>query len=1195
MEKKRTIKSLLLVLMAAIMSLSASAYNFNFDFMVDGLCYNINSDGTSVTVTYQGTGEYGYGYANLSGTLNIPSTVAYDSVSYSVSSIGEYAFSNCTGLTSVDIPNSVADIGQSAFWGCTGLTSVNIPNSVAVIGQSAFSGCIGLTSVDIPNSVTTISRGLFYDCISLTSVNIPNSVTSIGISAFSSCRSLTSVDIPGSVTSIGSEAFNNCFGLTSLSISNLVTSIGDAAFTGCRGLKSIVVESGNPNYDSRDNCNALIETATNTLLAGCKNTVIPNSVTSIGKWAFCLCTGLTSVTIPNSVTSIEKGAFYGCTSLTSVNIPSSVTSIGEQAFEDCTKLTSVSISDLAAWCDIDFSGAKSNPLSFAHSLYLNGSLITELSIPSTVSTLKGYTFSGGNFTSLVVHNSVTEINNTAFYNCTNMTTVTIDNNSIVSKDNHNNSMDYPIKDMFGSQVQHYFIGDNVKSIGNYAFQKCTSLVSVTTGNSVESIGEYAFNGCSALTAVNFGNKVTNIKQQSFRDCSSLTSLDFPSSLEVIGSCAFLGCVGLTTVNIPSSVTSISTENPFYGCSGLESIVVESGNPNFDSRDNCNAIIRISNNELVAGCKNTVIPHSVSYIGSYAFCGCKGLTSVVIPHSVKQIFHGAFWDCEFTSVTLHNNLYTDEYYPVTENFVSDKWDTLTIVGNGVWDDQQVKNTGNIKYFNIGSGITSLSINCSPQLPVQVINSYAETPPVVDVNEWIVQYHLFSSFNSALHVPASSGEAYSADSFWGQFTNIIPDLTDKVTLDRTSASLAQGRTLKLNVTEMPAGGEVIWGTTNPSVATVENNGTVTATGDGGCYIFASLASNPAVYASCYININQAETFYAYNGYLKFQVIDDEKHEAALVGYKEAISANGSYWGIQFPADEPVVVPSVVTHNGVEYTVTEIDNNALYLLGSFSNPDRYDEFWPTIILPETIRRLGKHSLWTNPMYGYTRVNLPLSLKEMDDECLLTCTLGGQYTIPENVNRIGNNVFQGPGLEVLTFKNHDFELKGNMFDLNNIDVLCLWGENLSIASGTFNGTSSNETTTINRVVFGVNPFSIASNAFGENTEIGKIAVYSPVPYDLTDDAFSSTIYQNAKLLVPETALESYQNAPGWKNFAHIVVLSEGDVNLDGIVTASDVTALYNYLLNGDLENFMSSDVDGDGNVTSSDITSIYNLMLGE
>ena len=192
---------------------------------------------------------------------------------------------------------------------------------------------------------TTITESMFNELSCLQSVNIPNFVTSIGYYAFLGCSSLTSVTIPNSVTSIGGEAFSGCTGLTSVTIPNSVTSIGSAAFNGCNGLTSIKVENRNPTYDSRNNCNAIIETNTNTLIAGCKNTVILNSVTSIGDYAFTGYSSLTSVTIPNSVTSIGYSAFYGCSGLTSVDIPNSVTSIGGYAFLGCSNLTSVTISN----------------------------------------------------------------------------------------------------------------------------------------------------------------------------------------------------------------------------------------------------------------------------------------------------------------------------------------------------------------------------------------------------------------------------------------------------------------------------------------------------------------------------------------------------------------------------------------------------------------------------------------------------------------------------------------------------------------------------------------------------------------------------------------------------------------------------------------------------------------------------------
>ncbi len=199
----------------------------------------------------------------------------------------------------------------------------------------AFSGCSSLTSVTIPNSLTSIEDYTFTDCISLPSIEIPNSVTSIGRSAFYGCSSLTSITIPNSVKNIGYSAFENCSGLTSVTIGNSVTSIGEDAFYCCSGLRSIKVAASNHNFDSRNYCNAIIETASNTLITGCMNTVIPSSVTSIGDKAFYGCTGLTSITIPNGVTNIGSYAFADCSSLSPVTIPESVIKIGDVAFQNC--------------------------------------------------------------------------------------------------------------------------------------------------------------------------------------------------------------------------------------------------------------------------------------------------------------------------------------------------------------------------------------------------------------------------------------------------------------------------------------------------------------------------------------------------------------------------------------------------------------------------------------------------------------------------------------------------------------------------------------------------------------------------------------------------------------------------------------------------------------------------------------------
>ncbi len=311
----------------------------------DGLAYTLNADGESYSVSGIGTAT----------ETDIVIADVYEGKP--VTGIGAEAFYGCTGFTSIAIPASVTSIGVFAFSGCTRLTSIAIPASVTSIGYYAFSGCSALESMTLPfvgaakdgtsnthfgyifgarwcsyNSTnvpsslktvvitdgTSIGAEAFYGCTGLTSITIPASVTSIEYYAFQGCSGLTNITIPSSVTSIGDYAFSGCSGLTSIAIPASVTSIGEGAFSGCTGLTSITVAVGNTTYHSSGNC--IIETASKTLIAGCKNSVIPTdgSVTSIGDYAFSGCSGLTNITIPASVTSIGGYAFYDCSSLTSI-------------------------------------------------------------------------------------------------------------------------------------------------------------------------------------------------------------------------------------------------------------------------------------------------------------------------------------------------------------------------------------------------------------------------------------------------------------------------------------------------------------------------------------------------------------------------------------------------------------------------------------------------------------------------------------------------------------------------------------------------------------------------------------------------------------------------------------------------------------------------------------------------------------
>ena len=629
----------------------------------------------------------------------------------SVTSIGNIAFVECTGLTSVTIPNSVTSIGEGAFYGCTGLTSITIPNSVTSIGKYAFVDCSGLTSVTIPNSVTSIGESAFWDC-SVSTINYigsmdewcnkawsPSSISSNYHLQLNGVLQQSAV-IPNSVTSIGKYAFYGCCGLTSVTIPNSVTSIGNYAFYQCTGLTSIVVENGNSVYDSRNNCNALIETATNTLIAGCQNTTIPNSVTSIGESAFDGCSSLTSVTIPNSVTSIGKYAFYGCTGLTSVTIPNSVTSIGEQAFSGCTGLTSVvwNVKNCA-----DFT-STSTPF-YNINVFDLRSQIKNFIFGDSVEHIPSYLCVGmTNLNDLTIGSSITAISTGDFSGCNNIKNVTINSNAVASKSysisNHLNSI-------FGSQVTQYVFGDGVTAIGDYVLYNANSLQIVTIPSSILSIGQSAFDGCSQLETVNlnsnaivskaytatnnfakiFGSQVLTynlgdaimaIGDYAFYNCSIASLFNIPNSVTTIGNHSFAGCSDVISFIIPESVTSIGN-NAFRECTGLETQTLPNvttiGNGAFADCGNLTSL-QLGNNLTTIGdstfssCYNLqaiAFPSTMKTIGNYAFYQCNRFTAIDIPAGITFLGDGAFKGCtKLTTVSINSNAVMSKTYSSTSN-------------------------------------------------------------------------------------------------------------------------------------------------------------------------------------------------------------------------------------------------------------------------------------------------------------------------------------------------------------------------------------------------------------------------------------------------------------------------------------------------------------------------------------------------
>lgn len=492
---------------------------------------------------------------------------------------------------------------------------------LTAIGDNAFSGCVNLSAITLPPTITSIGNYAFgysvdnlgypVPCSSLQSIVIPPSVTSIGYYAFSQ-SGLTEVILPPSVTSIGTLAFGDCDNLEYVYLPASVTSIEGNAFTGA-SIWTIEVDQENPVYDSRGGCNAIIQTDINKLITGCKNTVIPDDVVSIG-----------------------VSAFENATGLTTINLPSSVESIGEYAFANCSGLTTIyaerplpSTIYGNTFLNMVHSNVTVNVLCGALSDYKNAEIWSGLSFnyvdPCNI------VFADANVKAICVDpatgwdaNGDGELSYTEAEEVTNIGTVFRDNTSITSF----------------NELQ-YFTG--LVGLTTYAFEGCSQLTSIILPNSIIITTNGTFSGCSSLTSVTLSSSLQRIANSMFQDCSALTHIDIPATVTTIGQDAFKGCSSLTSIVIPASTTTIYN-SAFNNCHSLQSIDVELENTVYDSRNACNAIIKTETNELVIGCDNTEIPDDVVTIGANAFYGRSQMTTIVLPASVTSIGSTAFMGC-----------------------------------------------------------------------------------------------------------------------------------------------------------------------------------------------------------------------------------------------------------------------------------------------------------------------------------------------------------------------------------------------------------------------------------------------------------------------------------------------------------------------------------------------------------------------
>lgn len=591
----------------------------------------------------------------------------------SLVTIGESAFHKCTDLAGITFPASVKTIGKSAFYQCTGLTTVVIPDNITSVGTSAFEECTGITSVTLSKNITELGDAVFRKCTNLTSVTIPKNITKITNYMFAICSKLESVTIEDSVTTIGSNAFDTCEALSSITIPDSVKTIGSSTFKDCVALRTVVMSKNVTVFSDSifKNCAALAKiTTTENPDVEDGLLVIPKAVTHIGANAFdsALRSGGAgapeTLIISENVTNIGRAAFNSCRSVKTLKFESTkLQTCGQQIFANCL-ITSVTLPE----------GMTVIPENLFYSAGFQGDM--EITIPKTVTTIGASAFAGtldapANIVRFTFESpaQVTTIGNNAFQYCT--------------------------------TIEAFTIPDTVTGIGSGAFANCQKLTSITIPENVTSIGKEAFNGCTVLETINYNAiAVTSANQNVFSNCNVDTItigdkvkyipayflenakfstnanqeevdiiMNIPASVEKIGKHAFYGIDNLTQVNIASgSVLSDIGESAFEGCTTLASCV---------------------------------LPDCVDLIGARAFYGCEKLTTMDVPVCVKSIGTNAFSGCsELTRVSM-NTLITSigdgaftgcsnaKFY-VVEGSYAEQW----LIANGF--GEQIEHINSITY-------------------------------------------------------------------------------------------------------------------------------------------------------------------------------------------------------------------------------------------------------------------------------------------------------------------------------------------------------------------------------------------------------------------------------------------------------------------------------------------------------------------
>lgn len=926
---------------------------------VDGY-YNNNTTvpkGTSGAIiipeTINGYSVTAIGYGAFEEFSNITSVV----IPSTIKEIKSLAFFRCTNLQNITLNEGLSFIDFSSFDGCSKLLSLIIPNSVQKIGSSAFNGCTSLSTVTINNATLTIDDSAFGGCESLSTFEMGNAVTSIGERAFSGCTKLSTMSLPESVSQIGISAFSNS-GLTSINIPGRVETLNEYTFSSCKNLTSVTFGDGVKDIGNHcfNECKKLKELS------------FSNSIKTIGSRCFWGCPSIEELRFPNSLESIGSSAFHNCSSLTSVYFGKGIKSVEDGAFSECTNISMVDIGDLANWCQIEFSPeygvhgfntnlgqyiSNANPVAYSKKIYLNGKVLDEINIPSTVTSIGSFVFCNLAYLGSVhVPNTISSIGRGAFSGCVNL-------------------------EEFSFQE-----GQILESVEDDAFQGCINLTSIELPNTINHLGA-AFRSCTNLKNANLPSTITEIAPYTFYECTKLESIVIPDGVKYIGNWAFYKCSGLPRIDIPSNVENIGTE-AFCGCTGLTGVYIKDlakwcsikyGNFQYQG-NNWEPTDKISNplfyaqklfvnNQLIT---DLVIPEGVERIEDFTFNGAD-IASLTIPHTVKSIGRKAFGYCyNLRSITLPNTIESINEYSFA--YLNQQVNKQINKNNVKIYLEDIVSWIKINYGKAFSYLTSLTGGNDIKLELYINNERAKDivvpTGIVELGEYVFCHTDINSIKLHKNVEKVHWSNFSSSTIKTiySYSKFAPSFNS------SSPYFSSGplTVVPLTAIYVPKGRSENYKTNWPKHASI-------------IFEMDDSPSEPITFA------------------------DDEVKRICVEN-----------WDTDGDGELSEEEAKAVTDLGTvfkENQLIESFNELQYFTGLTSIGDQafwYSKSLKSVIIPETITTLG-HSAF-GECQGLTQVLMPVGIKTMGNQVFVGCKMTS-VTLPTSLESIGYACFTGVPIE--------------------------------------------------------------------------------------------------------------------------------------------------------------------------------------